>query len=103
MAEGGVRELGEDGDALDRLEVEAGDQHRQADQHQAEDGAERDLRVLGALGARDPEGGDGVGDGLDARQGAAQPEAKAFSRSRAPTVVALSGQHRGVPVRAWPC
>ena len=53
VAERGVGELGEDGDALDRLEVEAADQHRQADQHHAEQRAERDLGALGPPDARE--------------------------------------------------
>ncbi len=40
-----------------------------ADQHHAQDGAERHFRPLGAPGAWHAEGGDGVGDGLDASRG----------------------------------
>ncbi|GDY69127.1 hypothetical protein SAV14893_085200 [Streptomyces avermitilis] len=63
MAERGVRELREDRDALDGLEMEARDQHRQADQHHTEYGTEGDLRVLGPAYARDAEGRHGVGRG----------------------------------------
>ncbi len=45
VPQGGVGELGEDGNAFHRLESEAGDQYGQADQHHAEQRAERDLRA----------------------------------------------------------
>ncbi len=98
VAERGVRELGEDCDALDRLEVEAADQHRQTDEHHAEDDPEADLRALGPPDARDPEGGNGVGDGLDPSQsGTAGGEG--FQQEQCPHGVGVVRDDRGVPGR----
>ncbi len=66
MAEGGIGELREDSHAGDGLEVKPADEHRQTDQHQAEQPAEGHLGVLGPLDAGLPEGGDGIRDRLDA-------------------------------------
>jgi hypothetical protein len=48
--------------------VLAADQHRQPDQHRAEQRTEHQLGPLGALSARLAEGGDPVGDGFDPGQ-----------------------------------
>jgi hypothetical protein len=97
VAEGGVRELGEDGDSLDRLEVEAGDQDRQADQHHAEHRAEGDLRALGPLHPGCAEGGHGVGDGLDAGEGAASG-GESFQQQQGADARGVVGERGGVSV-----
>ncbi len=97
VAEGGVRELGEDGDSLDGLEVEAGDQDGQADQHHAEHRAEGDLRALGPLHAGCAEGGHGVGDGLDAGEGAA-PAGESFQQQQGADARRVVGERGGVSV-----
>ncbi len=61
VTEGGVGELGEDGDALHRLEPETGDQHGQTDQHHAQQPSQRHLRTHRPAGGRRTEGRHRVG------------------------------------------
>jgi hypothetical protein len=67
-AEGAGGELGQHGDAAARRHMLAADQHRQPDQHRAEQRAEHQLGALGAPGARLAEDRHPVGDRFDPGQ-----------------------------------